>query len=136
MKSILSLLTLLSLTTTQASELYAYTCKEKSNSSSEAIYVVRIQETKDLTKALRNYRSVDQAAAVKISLNLEVNNGSIYTNLKTFEAIATSEDVFYTISSVKKNGFSFYLYLDEYDQAGMVLTNADGKKERINLICE
>ncbi|MBC7755005.1 MAG: hypothetical protein H7Z71_12255 [Moraxellaceae bacterium] len=99
-------------------------------------YVVSIDETKDITKEIRKIRPVDVAREVKVSIGTEFENGTGYTEIKNFSTIATSEDVNYTISSVKKNGFSFYLFLDEFDEAGMTLTNADGSKEEIRLICE
>ena len=101
-----------------------------------ARYVVTIEQTKDITKEIRKIRSVDNAYQVNVTVGTEMENGTNYSEIKKFSAVASNEDVYYTISSVKKNGFSFFLYLDEYDQAGMTLTSKDGSKQKITLNCE
>jgi hypothetical protein len=131
---------LLSALSAQADRLYTYRCKEQlPQTDSEVLRfrtIVTVQETKDLCKVARTKKIGDCAASVTVTIGREDELGGNQTVLKQFSALSVTNDVLYTISAVKKNGFKFYLYLDEYDQAGIELTSKTGQKQKISLSCE
>lgn len=98
-------------------------------------YVVDIADVEDLTPKSKHH-SYDKVHLAKVTVGLEHEYGGSAGTLKDFLAISTSEDVYYTIDSLQQNGFSFYLYLDEYDQAGMTIVHDNGQSEVVNLTCE
>jgi hypothetical protein len=108
-------------------------CTEIESKGSSKIEV-EIQELEDITKKVPYGAYYDSIKKVKVHVN-EIKRNGFKVPLKSFDAISRAEDVQYGITSVKKNGFLFWMYLDEEDQDGVRLTTRAGKKEVHNLHC-
>jgi hypothetical protein len=123
-------LTVLALFLSLSAHAYTYKCTENvEGTTRQPKLSVTIEELAEVTDEVTWSSHYDHVYKVRITLTK--------SNKRTrFDAFSTSEDVYYTISSVKANGFKFHLYLDEHDQAGVELTADDGTKKKYSLICE
>jgi len=123
--------TLVALTSTSYAS--TLTCSEIETNSPEKIEVV-VNNLVDLTEIVSFGRAFDEVWKVKVQVYSVV--GTNKSLIKEFEAISKAIDVQYFISSVKKNGFSFWRYMDEKNQDGVELTSANGQKQSHRLNCK
>lgn len=121
-------LAFLSITSAQA---YTYKCTEINPTSS--ITKVTIEELEDVTDSVTFGDRYDSVSKVKVDIVVKKDKKIIEE--KSFESYATTEDVFYQISAVKKEGVKFFLFLDEENQAGIEFINQDGVKRKMQLSC-
>lgn len=96
-------------------------------------YSVKITTLADITKNVSYGDKYD--SVTKVRVELKQTSGRKVLLSKSFEAIATAEDVAYNISAVKSQGFKFWDYVDEENQAGIVLIDEDGTKIEVNMNC-
>ncbi len=108
-------------------------CYEIETKSATKVQVV-IETLKDITNSVSYGRHYDSITKVKVTVN-EITRGR-KTEIKSFLAIARKADVQYNISSVKKDGFLFWQFLDEEDQDGVRLSTRSGKKVSHRLHCD
>lgn len=95
---------------------------------------VTIKELADVTDEVSYGNRYDSVFKVKVDILERL--GAELVDGKSFIAYATSEDVNYQINAVKSNGVKINIFLDEMDQASLELTQSNGKKKRIDLICK
>ncbi len=136
MKSLIASLVLLATFSAQASELNTFVCKVSRRWSPTIpadAYALKITELEDITSRVSYGTEYDAVLKVRVELKQKINGR---TTTRTFFATANSYDVSYKISAVRAEGFTFGTYLDEMDQSGMTLTDANGKKTTISLDCK
>jgi hypothetical protein len=114
---------------------YTYKCTQRldrspvdANVGKISVTVTHLETLATATKYRGQY--VDQIDKVKVDITTTKNKKT--TTVKSVNATATSEDVGYKIAD---SGVSFYLYLDEFEEAG-VKTVIKGKKIDVALTCE
>lgn len=114
---------------------YGYVCHQRTDRSPVdpkigkiAVTVKHLQTIATATDYRGEY--VDSVDKVKVEITSTKKNKT--TKLKSVNAIATSEDVQFNIND---NGVSFYLYMDELEEAGLTL-KINGKKTEISLTCD
>jgi hypothetical protein len=71
-----------------------------------------------------------------VDVVIKTTDGKKTSLYKSFQAVATSEDVVYTVNSVKSQGIKIGLYFDEADDAYIEITNSLGQKTQSQLHCE
>ncbi len=94
---------------------------------------VKIKTLADITANSTLGGNYDAVYRVKVDV-ISTKQGK-KTVLKSFTATATSYDVQFNVWSNKANGVGIYVYLDELEEAGIQLTDANGKKTKISLNC-
>jgi|GEM_PF-1149821 len=128
MKSIFILMTFLFSTATMA---YTYKC-EQNDVKENTKYSAIVEELKNITKEVSYGNEYDSVFKVRVTI-IKTTKKDVET--KSFEAIATSEDVIYNVHAVKKQGIHIGIYLDEEDEAYMTLTDKNGDKTQIGFTC-
>ena len=126
-------------TTGFAKELYTYKCTSIANDDLESEILrgttsVTITELANVTEKVSWGERYDVVYKVKVDILQTL--GSEVTKQQSFINYATNSDVEYNISAVKKEGVSIYIFLDEMDQAGIVFTDSNGKKNTVRLSCK
>lgn len=117
-----------------AQALPTITCKSyvKPGVVGGARYTVVIKQTgKEIKKATKDYYF---GYPVEVTVLSQARPDLRANIIRKGFTMAYSEDVNYRIVS-KELGISFYLFLDEYDQAGITLYSP-GKKTEVRLTCE
>ncbi len=94
---------------------------------------VTIKELSDISNRLSSTSRFD--SAYRVSVDMRTMLGNEVTESRTFTSIATTSDVNYEVDAIKAEGIRIYIFLDEMDQAGIEITGRNGRKEKINLIC-
>lgn len=113
-----------------------YRCEGISGSrvNKEEKTLVVIKELKEVTNSVPFGKHYDRVYVVKVDIAKILGNKIIFA--RSFLSYATSADVEYTVSSLKKEGVRIHIFLDEADQAGIEITGANGTRQKIHLSCK
>lgn len=135
MKSPLTAIAVLTAMITLASTSYAdaFKCTEIETDRKEKFEIV-VTELETITNKVSFGKAFDNVYRVQVQVYS--NNGTKLSLLKNFEALAKNSDVQYNISAIKKQGFSFWRFLDEEDQDGAIFYSATGQNAEIRLNCQ
>lgn len=109
-------------------------CKEIYDPRLEVIRArttVIIEQTADVTKQFPKSK-YDKIYNVNVTIKSTLRGQT--TIVDQFKARAVSEDVEYRMVSAKPR-VSFYVYLDEMDQAGVLYRDESGRYRQVNLNC-
>lgn len=130
MKAFIFLLTLL---TVHSANAHTYRCEELTPSKhSKGKVFVRVSELEEVTKKHSEGQDFDNIYRVQV--DIKQISGRVVRFTRTVYSYAKVLDVEYQINATK-DGVRFHLYLDEEDEAGIVFTDGDGQKRKVNLKC-
>ena len=110
-----------------------YHCKEINSNNEQQVEVV-VTELGDVTNTIPWGKDYDSVSSVKVQVY--VTNDGQFALIQEFQGLATTMDVIYTITSQRKNGFTFRKYLDEDDQDYLVLKNANSQETEHQISCQ
>jgi hypothetical protein len=94
---------------------------------------VTIKTVADITATSPIRNNYDYVFRAKVVVSNTISGKT--TILKSFTAVATSYDVQFNVWANKAHGVGIYIYMDELDEAGIQLTEKNGKKTSIALDC-
>lgn len=84
---------------------------------------------------LKAGKKYDYSYAAHITIETRVDGYKKKNLVKEADVVANQEDVDYTINS-RKEGISFWNFLDEMDQAGIKYRTEDGDTVEVRLTCD
>ncbi len=124
---------LLPLITSLSANAHTYRCEEISRGTNPKGRVfVTVDELEEVTKKVPQGKDFDHVYRVKVDI-IQVAGKAVRLS-RSFFSYATSLDVEYKINDTKED-VRFHLYLDEDDEAGIMFTDREGQKRKINLRC-
>lgn len=137
-KLLMSLAITLSISSVFALE--TFLCKEdlSSRDAHKTHYTLKIEETKEIGRGvMRDGEYVaDYVYDVKVTIGRFNPNTGRSQVVKQFNAISSSEDVYYGINAIKENSFAFNTYLDETSSSSMRLANSRGVEKEVHMSCD
>ena len=128
-------ITLVALLYIGAAHADVYQCKEiQAPTMGGGLIKVTVTETGKVAQTSAIAQHFDSVYKVNVKIVATHGPGAVEP-MKNFNALATVEDVVYSVSSVKANGVKLMIFLDEPNDAWMELSDKYGNKRNVKLSC-